>query len=98
MGLSCIAYSDVMLSLLELPFSTAYWPCLMPPHAGEVHSGGAGKLGAVQEVFCPGAEAEQPKHEGIVWSVHGEYCFAWRERGIEREREKEKTKTVEPFL
>lgn len=49
---------------------------LMPPHTGEVHSGGAGKPGAGQKVFCPGAEAEQPKHEGIVWSVHGEYCFA----------------------
>lgn len=48
----------------------------MPPHTGEVHSGGAGKPGAGQKVFCPGAEAEQPKHEGIVWSVHGEYCFA----------------------
>lgn len=46
----------------------------MPPHTGEVHSGGTGKHGAGQKVFCPGAEAEQPKHEGIVWSLHGEYC------------------------
>lgn len=90
--LSCVAYSDVVLSLLELPFSTAYWPCFIPPHTGEVHTGGAGKPGAVQKVFCPGAEAEQPKHEGIVWSVHGKYCFAWRESG--REVEEEKTKTV----
>lgn len=42
---------------------------------GEVHSGGFGKPGTGQKIFCPGAEAEQPKHEGIVWSVHGEYCF-----------------------
>lgn len=75
--MSCVACSDVGLPLPELPFSTAYWPCLMPPHTGEVHSGGAGEPGAVQEVFCAGAEAEQPKHEGIVWSLHGEYRFAW---------------------
>ena len=75
-GWSCIAYPDGMLSLLELPFSAAYWPCLMPPHTGEVHSGGSGKPGAVPKIFCPGTEAEQPKHEGIVWSVYGEYCFA----------------------
>lgn len=62
--------------VLELPFSTAYWPCLMLPHTGEVYSGGAGKPGAGQKVFCPGAEAEQPKHEGVVRSVHGEYYFA----------------------
>lgn len=55
---SYVVYSDVMLSLLELPFNTACCLCLMPPHTGEVHSGGAGKPGAVQEVFCPGAEAE----------------------------------------
>lgn len=96
MGLSCVAYSDVMLSLRELPFSTAYWSCLMPPNTGEVHSGGPGKPGAVQKVFCPGAEAEQPKHEGIVWSVHGEYCFTWRESG--KKTKKKKETTVEPFL
>lgn len=67
----------LLVQMPELPFSTAYWPCLMPPHTGEVHSGGAGEPGAVQEVFCAGAEAEQPKHEGIVWSLHGEYRFAW---------------------
>lgn len=47
----------------------------MPCHTGEVHPGGAGKPGAVQKVFRPGAEAEQQKHEGVVWSIHGEYCL-----------------------
>lgn len=57
---------------------------------GEIHSGWVGKPGAGQKIFCPGAEAEQPKHEGIVWSIHGEYCFAWIKSGREREREGER--------
>lgn len=58
--------------------------CLMPPHTGEVHSGGAGQPGAGQKVFCTGTEAEQPKYEGIVWPLHGEYCVNM-ERKWERE-------------
>lgn len=74
------------------PLSTAYWPCLMPPHTGEVHAGGAGKPGAVQKVFRPGAEAEQPKHEGIVWSVHGEYCFCMERKVGQKGRGRKKQK------
>lgn len=85
-----------MLSLLELPFSTAYWPCLMPPHTGEVHSGGAGKPGAVQKVFCPSAEAEQPKHEGIVWSVHGEYRL--RKKRERKKKQKQKNLFCNPVV
>lgn len=39
---------------------------------GEIHPGGAGEPGAGQEVFCAGTQAEQQKHEGIVWPVYGE--------------------------
>lgn len=54
---------------------------------GEVHSGRLGKPGAVSKVFCPGSEAEQQKHESIVWSVYGEYCFACGDMGIENRTE-----------
>lgn len=46
----------------------------MPCLTGEVHPRWAGKPGAVQKVFCPGSEAEQQEHEGLVRSVYGEFA------------------------
>lgn len=66
--------------------------CLLPANTGEVHAGRAGKPWAVQKVFCSGAEAEQPKHEGVVWSVYGESCFVEEIENRGREKEKEKRK------
>lgn len=43
---------------------------------GEIHPGGAGEPGAGQEVFCAGTQAEQQKHEGLVWPVYGESRLA----------------------
>lgn len=74
---------DVCLHVLLIPVVTAqvslqhiFLAVFNASSPGEVHSGGVGKPGTGQKIFRPGAEAEQPKHEGIVWSVHGEYCFA----------------------
>lgn len=43
---------------------------------GEIHPGGAREPGAGQEVFCTGTQAEQQKHEGLVWPVYGESQLA----------------------
>lgn len=52
-----------------------------PPNSGEVHARRAGEPGAGQKVFRPGAAAEQSKHEGLVWSVHGKWRAATLESG-----------------
>lgn len=56
------------------PVGTPHTHILMPCLTGEVHPGGDGKPGAVQKVFCPGSEAEQQEHEGLVRSVYGEFA------------------------
>lgn len=43
---------------------------------GEIHPGGSREPGAGQEVFCAGTQAEQQKHEGLVWPVYGESRLA----------------------
>lgn len=82
--LYCEQYAEVSkkqnaTTLRLTPLNQAHRPCLLPltPHppslnSGEVHARRAGEPGAGQEVLRPGAAAEQPKHEGLVWSVHGE--------------------------
>lgn len=72
-----------MLSLLKLPFSKSL--ALMSSLTGEVHTGGDGKPGAGQKIFCPGTEIKQPEHEGLVWPVHGEYCLALKKSNTRRE-------------
>lgn len=82
-----------------MPLSEAHWPCLLPPNAGEVHARGAGEPGAGQKVFCPGTAAEQSKHEGLIWSVHGKCWSATLESGKEREEmNTERAKTPELFF
>lgn len=63
--------------------------CVLCLLTGEVHSGGAGKPGAVQKVFCPSAEAEQQKHEGIVWSLHGKHYLNGSLERWDRKKQKQ---------
>lgn len=51
---------------------------------GEIYARGPGEPGAGSKVFCPGAAAEQSKHEGLIWSVHGKCRSATLESGKER--------------
>lgn len=70
-----------------------HWSSL-PPHTGEVHPGRVGKPGACQKIFRSGLEAEQSKHEGIIWSIYGKCCS----KASEKKGENMKPKTVEPLL
>lgn len=79
---------------MNWPVAQLYWSSLLPPHTGEVHPGRTGKSGAGQKIFRPGLEAEQSKHEGIIWSIYGKFCS--KERG--KQGENMKPKTVEPLL
>lgn len=81
-----------------MPFGKAHWPCLMPLNTGEVHARGIGKPGSGQKVFCPGAQTEQSKHEGIIWSVHGKCWSATLERGKERKVNGGRKNTRRTFL
>lgn len=75
-----------------MPFGKAHWPCLMPLNTGEIHARWTGKPGAGQKVFCPGAQTEQSKHEGIIWFVHGKCWSATLECGKERKVNGERKK------
>lgn len=82
-----------------MPLSEAHWPCLLPPNTGEVHTRWAGEPGAGQKVFCPGTAAEQSKHEGLIWSVHGKCWSVTLESGKERkEMYTERAKTQEELF
>lgn len=67
-----------------MPLSEAHWLSLVSPNAGEVHARRAGEPGAGPKIFCPGTAAEQSKHEGLIWAVHGKCWSATLESGKER--------------
>lgn len=85
--------SDVMMSLCELT-AQLYRSSLLPLCTGEVHPRRTGKPGAGKKIFCPGLEAEQSKHEGIIWSIYGKCCL----KESKKQGENVKPRTVQPLL
>lgn len=73
LGCLCCLFRCHDVTVCELT-AQLYRSSLLPLCTGEVHPRRTGKPGAGKKIFCPGLEAEQSKHEGIIWSIYGKCC------------------------